>query len=276
MLVAQTRGVVLSLAVYPDHERLVGCDGSHGIQVLDLRTGRELIRRENLPTPSDQLAVSADGLRVVGIDRDGRVFAWDAQSLMPIIEAAALESYAGLLGRATKARRQYFSVFTNCGVEIYVDGGKVCARWPDQGRVVVLLDEREPECIQLAISDDGLYTAVMATHAPESSVYVFETEHLLRAPEWTDPDDPYNKAINSWGDDGNVQEMVFSPDGQTLAVRRYEGNGIYIWPFHKDEIDTYGTYTHVPITAFAFLGNKKVVVGRDNEIEVLDLEHHAE
>jgi WD40 repeat protein len=115
----------------------------------------------------------------------------------------------------------------------------------------------------------------MATHAPESYVYVFETEHLLRAPEWADPDDADPEAINSWGDDGDVQEMVFSPDGQTLAVRWSEGNWVDIWDFRKGKTDSYGAYTHVPITAFAFLGNKKVVVGRGNEIEVLDLDLHA-
>ena len=116
----------------------------------------------------------------------------------------------------------------------------------------------------------------MATHAPQSSVYVFETEHLLRAPEWAEPDDLVSEAINSWGDDGNVQEMVFSPDGQTLAVRWWEGNGVNIWDFRKDKSYSYGAYTPVPITAFTFLGNKRVVVGRGNEIEVLDLELHAE
>ena len=138
-LVAQTRGVVLSLAVYPDQEKLVVCDGSSGIQVLDLRSGQELCRRENVPSPIDRLAVSPDGLRVVGIDRGGSVFAWDAQSLMPVVEAAPLERYAALLGRATEVRNQNFSVFTKSGVEIYEDGGKVCARWPNQGPIVVLL-----------------------------------------------------------------------------------------------------------------------------------------
>ena len=273
--IAHTRGVVLSLAVYPDHEKLVGCDGSRGIQVWDLRSGQELCRRENLPSPIDQLAVSPDGLRVVGIDRYGKVFAWDAQSLMPIVEAANLECYAPSLGLATKVRKQYFSVFTNSGVEIYEDGGKVCARWPNQGPVVVLLDKGKPECIKLAISDDGLYTAVMVNSMPDSLISVFETEHLLRAPEWADPDDPDSEAINSWGDEGILQEMDFSPDGQTIAVRWWEGNWVDIWDFRKDKTDAFGTYTHVPITALAFLGNKKVVVGRGNDIEVLDLELHA-
>ncbi len=273
--IARTRGVVLSLAVYPDHEKLVGCDGSRGIQVWDLRSGQELCRRENVPSPIDQLAVSPDGARVVGIARDGRVFAWDAQSLMPIVEAASVERYEPLLGRATKVRRQHFSVFTNSGVEIFADGGKVCARWPNQGPVVVLLDEGGPECIQFAISDDGLHTAVMVNSMPDSLVYVFETEHLLGAPRWPDPDDLESEAINSWGNEGIVQEIVFSPDGQTIAVRWYEGNWVDVSDFRKHKTDTYGTYTHVPITAFAFLGNKKVVVGRGNEIEVLDLEIHA-
>jgi WD40 repeat protein len=115
----------------------------------------------------------------------------------------------------------------------------------------------------------------MVDRVPQSLISVFETEHLICAPEWADPDDPDSEAINSWGDDGDVQEMVFSPDGQTLAVRWLEGNGVDIWDFRKAKTGTYGTYTHVPITAFAFLGNKKVVVGRGNEIEVLDLERHA-
>ena len=88
-------------------------------------TGGSYFRRANLPTPIDQLAVSPDGLRVVGIDRNGRVFAWDTQGLMPIAEAAGLECYATLLGRTTPTRKQYFSVFTKNGVEIYEDGGKV-------------------------------------------------------------------------------------------------------------------------------------------------------
>ena len=130
---------------------------------------------------------------------------------------------------------------------------------------------REP-WIQLAISDDGLYTAVNENDSPDSLIAVFETEHLLCPDKWADPGDPYPESINLWEHGGAVEEIVFSPDGQAVAVRWWEGNGVYVWPFRTDKIDTYGTYTHVPISAFAFLGNKKVVVGRGNEIEVLDLE----
>ena len=38
--------------------------------------------------------------------------------------------------------------------------------------------EHAPEDIQLAISDDGRYTAVMRCQAPDSYISVFETEHL--------------------------------------------------------------------------------------------------
>ena len=149
------------------------------------------------------------------------------------------------------------------------------AKWPNQGPVVVLLDEGQPEDIQLAISDDGLYTALMVTRAPDSYISVYETEHLLCANERVDSDDPYPEEINSLGGPSVVQEIVFSPDGQTLAVRGYEGNWVDIWDFHKDKTETYGTYTHQPIYAFAFLGNERAVVARGDEIEVVDLELHA-
>jgi WD40 repeat protein len=281
-LISQTRGIVFSLAVYPDQERLVSYDASGSIQVWDLRSGQELCRRENVPNPIDQLAVSPDGSRVMGIDRFGSVFAWDAQTLTPIVDAANLDRYAALLGRATKVcGRGTAKVVTMSGVEIYQDGGKVCARWPNREPVVLLLDEGEPDDIQLAVSDDGLYTAVMVTHGPDSVISVFETEHLLRAPEWADPGDPCSEAIDSWHREliiDLVDEMLFSPDGKALAVRWSEGSGVTIWDLREQDFDTYGTYTRATITAFAFLGNKKVVVGRvgrDNEIEVLDLELHT-
>ena len=285
MFKAQAQGTVLNLAVFPDHERLFSRDASGSIQVWDPRSGQELCRRKNVPIYIHHLAVSADGSRIVGIDRSTSVVAWDTQSLTPVVEAAPLERYAALLGRATEVRKQRFSVYTKSGVEIYLDGGKVCARWPNLGPVVPLVDESRLGCTRLsdthlAISDDGLYTAVMVAsypvNAPSSSrISIFETEHLLRAPEWTDPDDPYAETINSWGCAGCGQEMVLSPDGQTLAVLWLEGIGLTIWDFRKGTFATYGPPAFVPVDTFAFLGNNRLVVVRGNEIEVLDLERKA-
>jgi hypothetical protein len=70
------------------------------------------------------------------------------------------------------------------------------------------------EDIVLEISDDGLYTTVTESRAPDIYVAVFETEHLLCPNEWADPDDPYNEAIDSWD-----AEMVLSPDGKTWSTR---------------------------------------------------------
>ena len=209
-LVAQTREVVLSLAVYPDHEKLVGCDFSAAFRYGSFVRGKSYAGARTCRIPLTNWPCPPTA-RLVGIDRDGRVFAWDAQSLTPIIEAAALESYAGLLGRATGAKAVFQRLYEQRSGDLR-SRRKGIARRPNQESVVVLLDQGTPEYIQLAISDDGLYTAVMALHAPQSSVYVFETEHLLRAPQWPEPDDLVTEAINSCGDDGNVQEMVFSPD----------------------------------------------------------------
>jgi hypothetical protein len=70
------------------------------------------------------------------------------------------------------------------------------------------------EDIWLEISDDGLYTTITKTDAPDVYVVVFETEHLLRPNEWADPDDPFNEAIDWWEAD-----MVLSPDRKTWSTR---------------------------------------------------------
>ena len=274
--IARTRGAVLNLAVFPDCERLVGCDSSGDIHVWNIRSAQVLCRRENVPIPIKDVAVSPDGSRVVGIDFYGRAFAWDSQTLTPIVESAKPESYATLRGLArTTCRRLRSTVITKSGVEIYAEYGKVCAKWPRQGSVVTLLDEGKPECIDLAISDDGLYTAVWVTQLPDHYISVFETDHLLRANQSAGPDAPYSEAINSWVEDSEVQEIAFSPDSQTLAVMWPLGSGVGIWDFRKDKMDVYGAYTHQPIDAFAFLGNERAVVARGDEIEVLDFELHS-
>ncbi len=71
-----------------------------------------------------------------------------------------------------------------------------------------------PEDIQLGISDDGVYTYVTEERAPDITVFVFETEHLLRPNEWAGPDDPYYEAIDSW-----AAEPVISRDGKTWSIR---------------------------------------------------------
>jgi WD40 repeat protein len=227
----------------------------------------------------DKLVVSPDGRRIVAVDRSGKVFAWDAEDLVPLVESASRECLPAMLGRATKVWGDSCRVVTRGGVEISTDdgGGKVCAKWPNQGPGVVLLDQGQPECIYFAISDDGRHTAVMVNNCsfePASLVYVFETEHLLCAPGWEDREDLYSEAIDSCGEDGNVQEMIFSPDHQRLAIRLWKGNGVTIWDFQKGEAKGYSEqewYSHA-ITAFAFLGNEKMIVGTESgEIEVWDL-----
>jgi len=71
----------------------------------------------------------------------------------------------------------------------------------------------DPDDIQLEISDDGLYTTVVRTDAPDVYVCVFETEHLLCPNKWADPDDPYAEAIDWW-----LAELV-SLDGKTWSLR---------------------------------------------------------
>jgi hypothetical protein len=109
---------------------------------------------------------------------------------------------------------------------------------------------------------------------PGTGVYVFETEHLLRAPGWDEPGDLGSEAIGIYPfDDGDAWRCIpFSPDGQKLAVC-WVGSDEYwvrVWDFHKNKRNSLGG-----ITAFAFLGNEKIVVARGNETQVLDLELHA-
>ena len=93
--------------------------------------------------------------------------------------------------------------------------------------------EHPPEDIRLAISDDGRCTAVMMCHAPDSYISVFETEHLLHPAEWADPGfDP----IDSWGEEGIVEDIAFSPDGKTLTVRWLFG-AAETWDFDKGKTD---------------------------------------
>jgi hypothetical protein len=225
-----------------------------------------------LPSPIKKLAVSSDGLRIVGIDRNRTVFAWSAQDLTPIVEGGSPERYTSLLGRATEASERLDDAVTKSRVEIYEHGSQMWAKWPNQEPILLL--ERMTSPCSVGMSDDGRYTAVIESYLPGTGVYVFETEHLLRASEWNDPSDLASEAIGIYPfDDGDFWSYtVFSPDGQKLAVSwvGFDEYWVRVWDFHKNEHNSFGG-----ITAFAFLGNEKLVVARGNEIQVLDLELHA-
>ena len=224
-----------------------------------------------LPSPIKKLAVSSDGLRIEGIDRNRTVFAWSAQDLTPIVEGGSLECYTSLLGRTTEASERLDDAVTKSRVEIYEQRSQVWAKWPNQEPVLLLEGIAGPCSVEM--SDDGRYTAVIVTYCPGTDVYVFETEHLLRAPEWDAPDDLASEAISIYPfDDGDAWSyMVFSPDGQKLAVS-WVGNEYWVrvWDFHENRHNSFDG-----IAKFAFLGNERIVLVRNNEIQVLDLELHA-
>jgi WD40 repeat protein len=278
----ETGGVVLSLAVYPDRESFISYEGnpgfsrdehgtlgvtaSYALHVRNARCGEQVDWWWGLPTPIERLEVSPDSRRIVGVDQSGNVSVWDAESLVPLVEATKDSSHRDLLGSEKGVWGLDGACFpprvlAGCGTEIFVRNGLVCARSEDRSQGAILLAEEDADRMFLAISNDGRILAVWADEESNNHGFVFETDDLLCAPEWdkTDPGLPGSQAIAVLSTDQGVKDMIFSPDNKRIALRFLCGVGI--WDLDKKEFRVLKQDARF-ITAFAFQGNNKLLVGR--------------
>jgi hypothetical protein len=104
-------------AVAPDGRTLATVRRDHTIQLWDLATGKELLRRPGHDTPVDCLAFSPDGKRLATGHLDSQILIWDVAAAYERrprprpVEARELETWwQDLVGDAPQAHRAIWSL----------------------------------------------------------------------------------------------------------------------------------------------------------------------
>jgi eukaryotic-like serine/threonine-protein kinase len=197
-------GAVKSLALSPDGQRLVTCDGSFRVRVQETAPGRPPVALPGLASFIHRVAFSPDGIHVAASCADGTVRLWNATTGQQVHKLA---------GHSSRVHSVAFSL----------DGRRLASGDADQkvkvwntatGEEIHTLSGHTHYVFGVAFSPNGNYLA----SASWREVKVWDVSS--------------GREVTTLGGlAGEIFWVTFSPDGRRLAASGgYKGNGeIKIW-----------------------------------------------